>query len=274
MLKRNSFLQRFKLPALALTLTAFSPAAAQHAFVVDNTNNGGAGSLRRAIEKSNAHWHPGNVDTIRFNIPGTGPFTISPTSPLPTVTRPVFIDGLSQPGASNSNWPPTLMIELDGTNAGASNGLHITADSCTIRGLVVNRFQQNGILVQGANNYSGYSYTIACNFIGTDVTGSIDLGNQGDGINLLGSNYIEIGGTGVQARNLISGNDGAGIEIGLSSSGYILGNFIGTEVTGASALGNGQDGVFLRETATIQIGGSEEGARNVISGNLANGIRI
>ena len=40
------------------------------------------------------------VDTIDFHIPGTGPFTISPTSALPTITHPVLIDGYSQPDSS------------------------------------------------------------------------------------------------------------------------------------------------------------------------------
>jgi hypothetical protein len=43
--------------------------------------------------------HPG-LDTINFNIPGSGVKTIAPASPLPTITDAVVIDGYSQPGAS------------------------------------------------------------------------------------------------------------------------------------------------------------------------------
>ena len=60
---------------------------------VVNTLDGGLGSLRDAINQVDN----GTYDTIRFNIPGTGPFIITPTSgPLPSITNPVFINGASQ----------------------------------------------------------------------------------------------------------------------------------------------------------------------------------
>ena len=89
---------------------------------VTNTNDSGVGSLRQAI--LNANSNVGVVDTIVFDIPGTGTHTIQPTSALPTITDPVIIDGYTQPGASpNTNGPllgsnGILKIELDGTNAG------------------------------------------------------------------------------------------------------------------------------------------------------------
>ncbi len=51
-------------------------------------------SLRAAIEEANAY--PG-TDNIVFNIPGTGPHTILPKSPLPMITEAVIIDGRTQP---------------------------------------------------------------------------------------------------------------------------------------------------------------------------------
>src|ERR1044071_5633282 len=65
-------------------------------FVVTNTNDSGAGSLRQAIIDANATSGP---DDITFNIPGSGVHTIKPATPLPVVTDPVFIDGFTQPGA-------------------------------------------------------------------------------------------------------------------------------------------------------------------------------
>ena len=41
--------------------------------------------------------------------------TITPTSPLPTITKPVFINGTSQPG-----WTGTPLIEIDGPAAPAA----------------------------------------------------------------------------------------------------------------------------------------------------------
>ena len=40
------------------------------------------------------------VDTINFNIPGSGVHTIAPNSELPVITEGVIIDGYGQPGAS------------------------------------------------------------------------------------------------------------------------------------------------------------------------------
>jgi hypothetical protein len=68
-------------------------------FVVINTAAAGAGSLRQAILDANAT--PG-TNEIDFNIGGGGAQTIHPTGVLPSVTRPVVIDGASQPGFAGS----------------------------------------------------------------------------------------------------------------------------------------------------------------------------
>ena len=81
--------------------------------MVDNTVDPGddmCGSpsctLREAITAANNN--PG-VDTIIFNIPDAGVQTITPTSPLPTITETVTIDGYTQPGASAN----TLTVSSD-----------------------------------------------------------------------------------------------------------------------------------------------------------------
>ena len=52
----------------------------------------------------------------------------------------------------------------------------------------------------------------------------------------------------------------------------ISGNYIGTNKTGAAALGNGDSGVLIDDGAKTTIGGSTVGARNVISGNGFAGV--
>src|SRR5437588_2023962 len=100
-------------------------------FVVTNTADSGAGSLRQAILDANASPGP---DTISFAIPGAGTHTIALLSALPFVSDPAVIDATTQPGFAGMP-----LIELDGSSAGANaNGLDVLADNA-IRGLVINR---------------------------------------------------------------------------------------------------------------------------------------
>jgi hypothetical protein len=243
-------------------------------FIVTNTNDSGPGSLRQAILDTNAN--PG-TDTIAFNIPGAGPHTIQPASALPTITDPVVIDGYTQPGASPNTNPPglgsnaVLKVELDGSNAGTgTNGLRITTGNSTVRGLVINRFSASGIRLEtnGGNAMEG-------NFIGTDITGTVALGNALAGVSIvLGSSNNTIGGATEDARNVISGNEQNGIVIGAGTTGHIVqGNFIGTDVNGTASLGN-TSGVDIFSASNNTIGGTTPEARNVISGNVSRGILI
>ncbi len=54
----------------------------------------------------------------------------------------------------------------------------------------------------------------------------------------------------------------------------ILGNFIGTDLTGTFALGNGTFGVAVDNTPDVIIGGTGAGDRNIISGNVAAGVGL
>src|SRR5207302_1099558 len=116
------------------------------------------------------------------------------------------------------------------------------------------------------------------NFIGTNLTGMNALGNGLDGVGMgNGTTNNTIGGTTPAARNVISGNHGNGIVIGQAGTtgNLVQGNFIGTNVTGTSALGNAVEGVNIFGSASGNtIGGTGSGARNIISGNSGDGIGI
>ncbi len=87
-------------------------AAGAETFVVTNTDDSGAGSLRQAILDANGHPGP---DKVEFNItsaPGPGEmYVIMVESLLPPITDAVVIDGTSQPGYSPRNGPT---VEIDG----------------------------------------------------------------------------------------------------------------------------------------------------------------
>src|SRR5262245_34937702 len=88
----------------------------------------------------------GGPDLITFNISGTTVHTIRPTSKLPSITDPVVIDGYTQPGASPNTLATgdnaVLKIELSGTSAPGTDGLVISGGGTTVRGLVINGFQE------------------------------------------------------------------------------------------------------------------------------------
>src|SRR5262249_6084129 len=110
-------------------------------FTVTNTSDSGAGSLRQAILDANNH---AGTDSITFAI-GSGLKTIAPASALPDVTDPVVINGASQQGFAG-----TPLVQINGASAGAgANGLKITGGGSTVKGLIINRFGHDGILVTG-----------------------------------------------------------------------------------------------------------------------------
>jgi hypothetical protein len=127
------------------------------------------------------------------------------------------------------------------------------------------------------------------NFIGLDQNGLGTLQNGGTGIYVRDSPNTIIGddpntatislavGTGCgavwrnlpQGGNVIAGNDGAGITVeGRTSTGVVIAqNRIGTDSSGTRRLGNTGVGVFIVQSPGVIIGGSRQGAGNLISGN-------
>jgi CSLREA domain-containing protein len=233
-------------------------------------------TLRAAIEQAN--YTPG-TDTMNFNIPDGGVQTIAPESALSTITQPVTINGYSQPGAHPNTRAvgsdADLKIELSGASAPpGADGLRITAANSTVRGLVINRWGAPGS-IENAIRISGSGATgnrVAGNYIGTDASGTQDLGNAGVGVYVSDAPNNTIGGTAVAARNVISGNS-YGVGLGGAAKGTtVAGNFIGTDASGKGDLGNSEFGVAGEGGSNSVIGGTTSAERNVISGNDAGGI--
>src|SRR6266576_2040799 len=272
--------------AIPALLLFFAASAQASTFTVINTSDSGPGSLRQAI--SDANGNPG-ADTIAFNIPGSGVHTISPLTPLPTVTGPVTIDGYAQPGSSQNTLAvgdnAVLLVEISGALVSGSftDGLDMFGGSSMIRGLVINHFPEFGINFvfgdPGGNVITG-------NFIGCDPGGTIALGNGTGGLYFNRSPNNTIGGTTPAARNVISGNgkpgsgnSSPGIEIDgdqntMVAGNVIQGNHIGVTASGNAALGNLSEGILIDMVTQTTIGGSSAAARNVISGNTRNGVTL
>jgi CSLREA domain-containing protein len=250
-------------------------------FVVTDTTDPGNGancSLREAINAANAKPGP---DVIHFNIPGGGVKTILPTSLLPPLTDPVTINGYSQPGASTNTLAvgnnAVLRIQLDGESAGnVIAGLVIRASRCTVRGLVINRYLNDAIIIENPPSPAAMEATgnaIVGNFIGTDPGGTFALGNR-RGLTISSFNN-QVGGTAPSSRNVISGSTtGFGILVNMTGGQNVIqGNYIGTDKNGAVALPNDDGGISIH-SAGNSIGSLQPGAGNLISGNGRNGIEI
>jgi hypothetical protein len=116
---------------------------------------------------------------------------------------------------------------------------------------------------------SGTGIVVQGNLIGTTADGNSALPN-GRGVSVDGS--FTIGGSTSEARNVISGNGQFGIMVS-GGAGLIAGNYIGTDLTGLSAIPNTGNGIALEPSATgVTIGGPTAAEMNIISGNAGSGI--
>jgi hypothetical protein len=249
-------------------------------FKITTTADTGDGSLRQAILEANDNKEPGR-DTIAFDIAGAPNQvrTITLTTELPVITRPVEIDGFTQPGSQRQTdkGGPNLLIQLD--VAGGTRGLEFgkNASKSLVEGLAIytskSRSDSAAIRISGAD-----SVQIKGNFLGVTAAGStppngpqLDYGVdvvRGTGVSHNGT----IGGTAIAARNLISNNRQAGVRLDAKAFHYkVLGNYIGTNPKGDAALGKQGVGVEV-DGGSNQIGNAE--GRNLISGNLRYGIQL
>jgi titin len=329
-------------------------------FTVNSTNDPGTAgcdatecTLREAIDATNANNNAPTIDTIEFDIPSidtncaatTNVCTISPTSGgMSQITESLTIDGYSQTGASaaTATAEAALKIELSGAGSPAgATGLRITTANSTVKGLVINRWTEGVRISDSGVPGDVTGNQVTGNYIGTDWSGTADLGNI-FGVVVENAPENTIGGTTAGARNIISGNDARGVTIfdpgatgnevignyigiqkdgfssrpnifgvfienapgntiggttagasntisgnGTSNSGSgvkivgasatdnkVMGNYIGTDKNGTAKLGNNNSGVLIENASENTIGGTEAGARNVISGNNGNGVRI
>jgi titin len=139
---------------------------------------------------------------------------------------------------------------VGGTTAEARNVISGNNDE----GLVIADSSTTGNVVEG-------------NYVGTDVSGSMPLGNFLDGISLSGTGNT-IGGTAAGAGNVFSGNVRAGMDMGFAFNDVVEGNLIGVNAQGTGRLTNGSFGILAAAGSDDTISG------NVIGGLSGDGIEI
>jgi len=202
-------------------------------------------------------------------------WSIRPLTPLPEVTQPITIDGTTQPPGRPNEAPELsslyLRVELDGRFAGAADGLLISGGTSKVLGLAINRFGASGVHLQGTGGN-----VVERNFLGTDISGTLDVGNAANGVFITGGSGNVIGGLtdrpGTGNGNVISGNDDNGISVFWDrivpriEGTVVQGNVVGLNAVGKKPLGNTHAGFRTADSGGL-IGGTDPMARNIISSN-------
>ena len=168
-------------------------------------------------------------------------------------------------------------VDVEGNGA---NGVRIEwgASSNRVARNVISGNAQHGVFIRGAGSDRN---VIADNFIGTDATGVQALGNGVYGIALAAPGNVTVGPQFNEIdRNVVSANrTGIALLHGADNT-IVRGNYIGTDLSGqkvvdddGNRLGNARDGIEIFSDNNV-IGGATAALRNVISGNLDDGIDI
>ena len=241
----------------------------------------------------------GNISGGVFLISGASGNTVGGTSAAArnvisgNVGNGVFIDGSGTTGnLVEGNYIGTDVTGShalsNGDTTNGADGVAITdgASGNSIGGMsagagnVIAATIGSGLAIVGPGSNDN---VVAGNFIGTDATGTYPLGNSVYGIVVVdAASSNTIGGTTTAARNVISGNAGSGVYLSDpgTNDNVLEGDYIGTDVTGTKALGNGSGAVVIGGIVIVNgaagntIGGTTTGARDLVSGNAGAGVTI
>lgn len=278
---RRRVLMKTRLCSLALTVAVVLPCAATtNLFLVTNTLPFGLGSLSNALALANGSALT-DTNFIQFAIPpfdsNTVQTIILPSSssfprPLPQLSRRVFIDGYTQPGASSNTLAigdnARILIKIDasvynGVLFGPIVDFESGSDGSTVRGLAI---VEGGTTTPMINIFS-QSNTISGNFIGVETDGAT-VNGLGQPIQLSdGMSGNIIGGASPGARNVVASGAG-GFSALIYNRGdrtVIQGNYLGVNAAGTAALGTCPSGIHLSAGTGVIIGGTNSGAGNLIN---------
>jgi titin len=120
------------------------------------------------------------------------------------------------------------------------------------------------------------------NFIGTNSAGNAAVGNVSFGV-FVGSSSNTIGGAVAGSGNLISAtsaaSDGISLNLGIEGGGtfgsnQVMGNLIGTDITGTTGLGSTQFGLAIDQSPNNTVGGTQPATGNLVSGHTIDGVVV
>jgi hypothetical protein len=230
----------------------------------DPTGNVSTGSTGNGISINNS---PSNV------IGGTGPNTRNVISGIGS-SHGISIFGFNPNG--NLIQGNYIGLNASGTKGlGNFSGIFLGTSNNTVGGIV-----SEARNVISANDFAGIvmqvegtsGNLIQGNYIGTDASGNVKIGNTNYGIAIFNASHNNtIGGMIPGARNVVSGN-GWGIGIAGSSGGtpsgnVVQGNYVGVAADGSTPMGNRVEGIRLAPAFNTTVGGVTPGAGNIVAFN-------
>ncbi len=162
------------------------------------------------------------------------------------------------------------------STAASGNGFGITllngAHNNTISRNVISGNIGDGVVLSGSGTLGN---VVAGNSIGLNRANTAALPNGGIGVFLSSATQNTIGGTSIEARNVISENETDGVHLNGGTGNVVIGDLIGVNGAGTAAVANQGHGLVITNGATANtIGGLLAGTHNVISGNLDNGVEL
>ncbi len=160
--------------------------------------------------------------------------------------------------------------------ANGTNGLEVQGNNNTIGGASGSNYyirnfisgnNKDGVLIDS----SATGNSVLGNFVGLGVSGTQGVSNL-NGIEIAG-NSNTIGGTSSTGANVLSGNKNDGILLdSTASANLIQGNDAGTDFTGQKAVAN-SIGIEVAGAGNT-LGGTVSAARNLVSGNSSDGVKL
>lgn len=217
---------------------------------------------------------PSSAITIRNNLI-SGNDIIAGVAPVYNVSSGIWLEGVAT---------ATVTGNLIGTNASGTAALRNTgygiytktATDITIGGTTAAERNVIAANFKDAINtrFGTNRITILGNYLGTDITGTQNLGNTDNGIFLADTQNAVIGNSTPAGRNIIAGNLLSGIRNSKSPGTVIAGNYVGLDVSGMVAVGNQLHGIYVEDSANVVIGGGNSTNRNLIAASKVIGVFI
>ena len=165
-------------------------------------------------------------------------------------------------------------IGIDASGRKRLGNMGVLVDVGSFNNTIQDNVIGNSLII---SDWGSWGNEVIGNLIGVDATGTLSLGGTETSL-AVNASFNRVGGTEPGERNIISGDGSRGIKIGIwgTSDVFILGNYVGTDITGTKRVGSYTTGITIYESGAhhIFIGGFDEAERNVISASLDKGISL